>query len=347
MQVDASQPLTGITIQNLTFCGSNTLRNSSPSPACPPRVQTTCGTWTDQASTLGAPPPPALCVDLEVDNADTGLNPGNPFGNTGPYSVTISNCDLEDAALALYPTAPKKVNDVYIHHSAINSSAATGILAGVNAPPGEDYRNAKLCDAHPNFNNDLSVYIPRNIRLEWNTFEYNNTGSIAMAPGRWVGMRNNTLTSNYIRPQVLGNDAGGSVFIDQCADTVQIYDNTLTGPSSYPQTFGLELWGRNIDIQGNTITNYPEEGISANSVYHATMTNNQTLNNDQLLTNQNLNPGFPVSTGGIVTATAGPGGACDPIPRDTQTGRYQQKYFHGTGLRCFSRGSRLGEQGHH
>src|SRR5205085_6993172 len=93
----------------------------------------------------------------------------------------------------------------------------------------------------------------------------------------------------------------------------------MTGPSTYPQISGLELWGRNIDVQGNYITGYPAEGIGTNSIFNATIRNNLIMNNDQLLTNQNLNHGFPVSTGGIVAWTSGPGGVCDPIPRDTQT----------------------------
>jgi hypothetical protein len=309
MQVDAPQSLTGITIQNLTFCGNSTLPKPSPSTTCPAPVRTTCGDWTNQASTPNAPPPPGQCVDLQVENADTGLNPANPFSNAGPYSVTIANTDFEDAtghAITLFPngTLGKRVKDVYMHDSAVNSSAITGILAGAN---GGDYRAGRVCDANPNFNNDLSVFLPRNIRIENTAFQNNNTGSVAMI-ARWVGLRNNTFNNNYIRPQVVGNEAGGNVFIDQCTDTVQIYNNVMTGPSTYPLTSGLELWGRNLDIQGNTITGFPNEGIGGNSVYNANIAANHAQNN-----------GWHTAIGGILAWTSGPGGPCDAVPRDTQT----------------------------
>jgi len=209
MRVTAATPVTGITIQSLTFCGSNTLQNSNQSLACPARVQTTCGTWTDAAA-QGNPHPP-LCVDLMAENADTGTNPSSPFSvsctnppappsSTG-YSVTIANSDFEDAtghAIALFPTEQfgQRVNDVYIHDNWIKSSAVTGILLGSNGPT--NYADRKSCDSHPNFNNDTSVSLPRNIRIEGNnTFERNNGGAIG-GGARWLGLRSNHFTNNGI-----------------------------------------------------------------------------------------------------------------------------------------------------
>ncbi len=312
MLVDAAQPLTGITIQNLTFCGSSTL--STPPSPCPSPAQTACGTRTQQA-TNGEQTPP-LCVDLAISHADTGGNPANPFSNTGPYSVTLLNCAFEGAtghAMALYPTIPKKVNDIYISGSAINSSEVTGILSGVNGA----WYGHRWCDLpglQPPFRDNPADFSPRNVRIEDNTFANNNTGAIGMSgAARWVGLRNNTFTNNYFNPQA-GNQVGGSVFFDQCTDTVQIYRNTLTGPSTWAGTEGLELWGRNIQVgaddanQRNMISAYLSEGISANSVFDTTIKNNTTFNN-----------GSANLTGGIQVWTAGPGGGCDPVPRDTET----------------------------
>jgi hypothetical protein len=308
MQVDANAPLTGITIQNLTFCGSGTLTNPNPSPVCP-HVQTTCGNYTDHNTAQAMnnmPMDQPTCADLQIDNADSGTNPDNPFNNTGTYSVTIANCDLEDAtghAIVLYSTVPKKVNDVYIHDSAINSSEVTGIIVGVN---GENSILNKVCDGNPNFSNDTTLHLPRNIRIEHNTFINNNTGATGMV-ARWVGMRNNTFTNNYINPQG-GNTAGGTVFLDQCTDHAQVWSNTLTGPDILNNTSGLELWGRTIDATGNTVSHYPTEGIGASSTIDTTIQSNQTFNNGRLF-----------STGGILVETSGPGGPCDQIPRDSKT----------------------------
>jgi len=168
----------------------------------------------------------------------------------------------------------------------------------------------KACDNNPNFRNDTAVSLPRNIRIEGNTFNNNNTGTVA-GIARWLGLRDNTFTNNYLNWQVLGNDTGGTVFIDQCMDTVQVHNNYLTGPSPSALTkgaSGLELWGRNIDAAGNTILSYPGDGIDANSAFNTTIRNNTTQNN-----------GTWSATGGILVWTSGPGGPCDPIPRDTQS----------------------------
>jgi hypothetical protein len=317
MQVNASTPLTGVTIQNLTFCGNNTLSNASPNPACPPRVQTTCGNWTDLA-TQGNPLPEGavICTDLEVDSVDTGANPANPFSYSGPYSLTIANVALEDAAghaVSLFPTEyfGQRVKDVYIHDSAINNSAVTGILLGSNTPT--NYGDRKVCDNNPNFSNDTSVSLPRNIRIESNSFGNNNTGTIAGGM-RWLALRNNSFTNNFKNWQVEGNATGGTIFIDQCGDTVEISGNTtFTGPAPSDRTngaSGLELWGRNITVQGNTISGYPSEGIGVNSAYNVTITSNWIQNNSRR-TDAALLGGIQIQARSL--------GACSPIPRDVDT----------------------------
>lgn len=143
-------------------------------------------------------------------------------------------------------------------------------------------------------------------------------------------MRNSTFSNNYINPQA-GNSAGGSVFFDQCSDTVQIYTNTLTGPAS-GSTSGLELWGRNIDVEGNAVSGYPQDGIDGNSAYNLTVTNANVVRNN----------GTASSNGGIVVWTAGPGGPCDQIPRDTQTVTIVGNTSSGTAQ---AYGVRIGDRG--
>ena len=84
MRVNAASPLTGVTIQNLAFCGSNTITGDANPLVCPSPQQTDCTT---------------ACADLSIDNADSGYFPvsPDPFHYTGPYSVTITNCDFEGA----------------------------------------------------------------------------------------------------------------------------------------------------------------------------------------------------------------------------------------------------------
>jgi hypothetical protein len=72
------------------------------------------------------------------------------------------------------------------------------------------------------FADDPSTRIPRNIRIESTNFLNNNTRAIG-GKARYVGIRGNTFTNNYINPQV-GNGGGGSLELEQCADQVQIMD---------------------------------------------------------------------------------------------------------------------------
>jgi hypothetical protein len=329
MQVGSNTPLTGITIQNFLFCGSSTLsRPSTPADPCPTPVPTHCGNLSS-------------CVDLAVYNAALPTAPTNPFSYTGPYAVEIANVDLEDAtghAVALYgngrgnanPVA--SVNDIYIHNSTVNSSAVTGILIGANSSttPGLNYYDRKVCDGDSNWPNDTSVYVPRNIRIENSGFVNNNTGAIGGSLARWVGVRNNNnpgFSNNYINPQA-GNQtqAGGDIFFDQCSDTVVISGNTLLGPSvaellaGQSQQVGvhsMELWGRNITVSGNSISNYPIEAVYLASVYNATVQGNTLTNNDTIYAFENKQQVY--ATGGIAVVTSDPGGSCNQIPRDAQT----------------------------
>jgi hypothetical protein len=196
---------------------------------------------------------------------------------------------------------------VYITGSAVNGSEVTGILYGATPPANVNYPDRKTCDSSPNWANDPNIFLPRSIRTENNTFANNDTGVVA-GTARWVGVRNNMFTNNYINPPVDGDQTGGNIFMDQCADTVQIFSNQMYGPT-YLHTLGPELWGRNIDVENNNpISGYAGEGIMLNSTYMATVKDNYTVNNGRAST-----------TGGILAWSPGPGGACNQIPRDLQT----------------------------
>ena len=301
---NATSPLTGITIQNLTICGSSTLTPGASPVGCP-RVATACG------NTLN-------CVDLEIDNVDAGTYPANPFGYNGPYSLVIANVDLEDATghamdLNAANTAGKKNNDIYIHNSSINFSGVTGILGLTDYPD-------KYCDGYAANNGGTafadaqSLPAPRNIRIEYNMFNSNNTGAMGGGTHRWLGLRHNTFMNNYTNPQA-GNTEGGTVQLVGCSDTVEISSNTFTGPS-YPLTDALELYGRNMNIHDNGsscigqsgtcgISGYGFEGVGAHSLYNSTITANYVHDNSRNAT-----------TGGIKAVTSFGTGGCDGVPRD-------------------------------
>jgi len=352
----------GIALQDLTVCGGlDVIRdihtqsdvNLGASPVGCPRQQTTPGFTSGSCGDMlrritvskepGAPPPPPCgvpplppcdfqCTDIEVQRADTGDYQANPFPSTSRYSLTIANVDLEDSAghaLSLFEagTPGSHINDIYIHDSAINGSAVTGILYGNNIAK----YHAQVCDTNPNWLNDQTVFAPRNLRIENNTFANNHTGAMGGGPVRWVGLRNNTFTNNYIHPQV-GNEEGGTIEFDPCADKFEITGNQFYAPSVYAyNTDGLELYSRNLFIQGNTISGYPLEGIALNSVFGATVTGNVIANN---ATQWDRTGGIAVSTTESITGPCG-----DPresrdvtISNNTVTGQLYGVYLSGHDL---------------
>ena len=133
--------------------------------------------------------------------------PANPFDLSASqsYALTIDNVDLADStghALSLYPTqSAKNVNDVYIHDSAINYSALTGILYGTN---GVVY-NDRFCDEYKahnlfEFRDDPMIYAPRNIRIENNWFTGNNAGAMGGAAMRWVRAERQLIYQDRFHP---------------------------------------------------------------------------------------------------------------------------------------------------
>ncbi|MBL8239297.1 MAG: hypothetical protein JNM66_17865 [Bryobacterales bacterium] len=336
IEIDNAVPVSGVKIQNLTVCGSaKKVWNQNPSPGVEvdlgtspvevgcPRVQTVCGdmimrrTKAQQKSPIGSLQETDFsCIDLWVGNVGLPNSPpengptDNPFTYQGPYALELNNVDFEDStghAVALYAThGTKKVNDVYVHDSAFNYSELTGILYGTNGiiyeyPYCDGYMDATGIE----FRNDPNLFAPRNIRIERNTFKNNNTGAMGGGAMRWVGLRNNDFIENYIYPQD-GNNGGGTVQFEQCADKIQISNNTFKGPLTFLETEALELYSRNTEIVGNTIYDFANHGIVAASMVETNILSNDIKGN-----------GWGVETGGITVANSFGFRACDAIPRET------------------------------
>jgi hypothetical protein len=324
------QPLTGVVIQNLTFCGNGNLQGQVAGPGCPSLAATTCGASTalniQQIENSETVTSYTACSDLEVYNVDTGTYP-QPFQVSspatsfyaGPFSLIIANSDFEDStgnAIEMY-AMNDKINDIWIHDTQVNYSAVAGIVIDTNSSADkygvfEDDR--KVCDSWAGSHNyawadDPSLFRPRNIRIgDHNIFNGNFQGSIAEG-GRWVAVRNNTFTNNYITYNT--KSSGGTMTFDECADTIQIYGNMMTGPNSTTSDLdqGLELYGRNIYVQNNTIKNYPWAGVSTASPY------NLFINDTNQITNNSTNVNS--QTGGVLIEDLNAPG-CDQVPRDTQ-----------------------------
>jgi hypothetical protein len=137
--------------------------------------------------------------------------------------------------------------------------------------------------------------------------------------GRWIAYRWNNFSGNYIWPQAQGGfvpninpkvgdpnrSAGGTLEFDPCADQISIKNNIFTGPGSdHALTQALELYGRNIVVDTNTISGYANQGIVANSVRAAAIQNNT------ITFAAASNP----PDGGITVSTVGAAGACTTAP---------------------------------
>ncbi|MEK7996125.1 MAG: hypothetical protein AAB403_20190, partial [Planctomycetota bacterium] len=328
IRIGQNASVTGVAIKYLTVCGgSNITPNWGPAPPSPvgcPRVQTVCGDRTRYKTQHPAEPgQPAQCVDISVVRSALPVFPSDPF-NSPPasYAVEFDHVDLEDAtghALSLYGSSGNHIDDIYFHDGAINYSGVTGILMGVG---GVEY-SRKFCDGYADqvlgFANDQNVFAPRNIRVEHSQFTENRTG-VTGGIGRWIGYRYNTFTRNYIWPQAQGgavpgtdppvgdpNESwGGTLEFDACADQIQVTNNnTFTGPgSAHRNTLALEMYGRNITVDGNSFSGYEIQGIVANSLKQATIRNN---------TITFASPSDP-RDGGVTVTTVGAGGACTDTP---------------------------------
>ena len=326
IRIGQNASVSGVALKYLTVCGaSNITPNWGPAPPSPvacPRVQTVCGDRS-RFATEHPDEPNQLpqCVDISVMRSALPVFPLDPF-NSPPasYAVEFDHVDLEDAtghALSLYVYNGNHIEDIYFHDGAINYSGVTGILIG-----GADY-SRKFCDGYADqllgFANDRNVNAPRNIRVEHNQFTENRTG-VTGGLGRWIGFRSNTFTRNYIWPQAQGGavpgtnppvgdpneSCGGTLEFNQCADQIQVMNNsTFTGPGSdHRCTAALEMYGRNITVDTNSISGYQLQGVVAHSLKQATIRNN---------TITFAAPSDPPD-GGITVTTIGAGGACTDSP---------------------------------
>lgn len=327
IRIGQNASVSGVGIKYLTVCGGSSITpNWGPAPPSPvgcPRVQTVCGDRTRYATEHpGETGLPGQCSDIKVVRSGLPVFPPDPFNSPpGSYAVEFNHIDLEDAtghALSLRGYNGIHVSDIYFHDGAINYSGVTGILMGVD---GVGY-GRKFCDGYTDpvygFANDPSVFAPRNIRVEYNQFTENRTG-VTGDIGRWVAYRHNTFTRNYIWPQAQGGSIpgtnppvgdpneswGGTLEFDACSDQVEVKNNAFVGPgSAHQKTQSLEMYGRNIVVDSNSVSGYSLQGIVANSVKQASIRNNT------ISFTAPANPG----EGGITVTTVGAGGACTTDP---------------------------------
>jgi hypothetical protein len=283
IRVGSTASVTGVVLRNFTVCGASNLWYNWQTPptsavGCP-RVATDCAARTKQETQFpGSTGSTPQCADVRVVNSALPLQPADPF-NSPPasYAVEFDHVDLEDAtghALVLRASPTTRVNDIYFHHGAINHSGVTGFLPGTD---GIDY-GRKFCDNYANYANATAIAAPRNLRFEYNAFTENLTG-VTGALARWVSMKNNTFTRKYLFPQAQGgppNDTwGGTLMFEKCSDQILLKQNTFVGPGtdhSFTQT--LELYGRNITVDGNNMSGYARQTIAANSLLNANFLNN-------------------------------------------------------------------------
>jgi hypothetical protein len=323
-------PLTGVTIQNLTFCGGSVHRydegntqhpNGDPNNACPITVvQTTCEA--DQEAGTGgcdaelyithtgigqswANPPTPLSPTPPIPGANPALA---PFSNTGPYNVTIKDCQFEDAPAPGHPIfiAPaggdqggdQIVNDVFVSHNVIS---AGGVQIGTYNTS-TNWGDSTQCDnwsaVHgTEFADDTTldqyghhlVTLPRNIRFDNNTF-WVNAGAVS-GRGRYVQINNNTINGYYWS----SGGGGGAIEQDWCSDQVMITGNTLNGNWEKGSTgpSGMELYSRNLTVSENTVSGFSNEGIGLLSVYNAMVTENHLWDNNR---REEGNPEIKIAT---------------------------------------------------
>lgn len=249
-------PLTGVTIQNLTFCGASTQRQGDPSNPCP-------GTQAQTACEAQGGCDPDLFITNTAPGQSWASSPGAPFNNTGPYNVTIMNCRFEDSVdghpIFIAPIGVgQMVNDVNINNNVIS---AGGVQIGA-FNIATNYGDYTQCDNWQTihgtvFADALNAGTPRNIRFDTNTF-YGTEGLVS-GFGRYVGIYNNTI-NGYHRTTMTG---GGALEQEICSDQVKITGNTLRGnwQPGETRTSGMELYSRNLTVSDNTVSGFSEEGI--------------------------------------------------------------------------------------
>jgi hypothetical protein len=279
--------VTGVVIQNLTFCGGDDVAEGDPRDPCP-HTANSPSTCQSNAS--------LDCIELFITST-AGVQPWavgpinssySPFNNTGPYNITIQNDQFEDLEtghlIFVSPNAAGEVvNDIWFTGNIISSS---GVQMGTynSSTNWEDYTQCDNWQYQKGtvFADDETITIPRDIRFSNNTF-YANAGAIS-GTDRYVQFSSNTIT----QWQAPSSGGGGSIEQDVCSDQIMITGNTLTG--GFPGTSGMELYARNVTVGSpnttggatlapNTVYGYAAEGVGLLSAYNALVNYNYVSGN--------------------------------------------------------------------
>lgn len=177
----------------------------------------------------------------------------------------------------------ERADDIYIHDNYFDHSTVGSFTNNNDQYSYANQNDSTGCDVTPEFADSQAVYTTRNLRVEHNSFYNEGQGALTLNHARWVGVRNNTFW-NDAQVHNSGTDFGGIIFSDECGDTVEISGNTISGapPAQGPITGlnGLEIYGRNITVSGNTISQLYFEAITARNTYNLQILNNTLYDND-------------------------------------------------------------------
>ena len=313
----SSTPLSGITIQNLTFCGgfASSTANPTGNPphlGCsnpPSSTSALCATNCDGDLIISNTSPSTWTPPIQLPPAGTP-----PFTSSGSYHVTITNTAFADSIrghpIFITPfTSSQSVNDVHITNSVFSGG---NVQHGSYAFPFWLGDHTQCDNWSPGAFSDAAGpgLPPFNIVFDENTW-YSGRGGIS-GIARYLTINHNTFTGYYWP----GDDVGGTIEQEGCADKVNITNNTIDGnwtAGSVPQG-GMELYGRNIYIDNNVVKNEAWGGISILSTYRATVTRNHLWNNGQA---GDQFPHIGVATSFPGDGTCSPGvSSCDAV-RDT------------------------------
>jgi len=245
--------------------------------------------------TKGYNPNPAPKI-LAIHQADINAWPANPNSYNGPYAVEVYNSafncgqggSYRDAAGIYVDTSQGYSNDLYIHGSYFNWSTVG--VGGGNVSGA--FQSGLGCDVLSTYPNSTSVTNPRNIVVDKNFWYHTGEGSLTVSHDRWVRISNNQFADDqYVHNS--GTDQGGIIYIDECADTVSVDGNTMTGPGGtsaclnlnncISRTGAIELYGRNVSVgttAANTMSNYYYEGVSGGNFYNLNISNNTFKDNE-------------------------------------------------------------------
>ncbi|MBL8233138.1 MAG: right-handed parallel beta-helix repeat-containing protein [Bryobacterales bacterium] len=219
---------------------------------------------------------------IRIERADNGAWPASPFSNQGPYSVEMYNNSLawgqggsyvESMGILVANASPNRVANLYIHNNYFDHSTVGFFTNGDEA-----YSSYPACDT-AGYPDSQASYQVRNARIEGNHFYNTGQGALVVGMARWIGIRDNTI-NNDSGVHNSGTDFGGAMFIDSCANRIDIARNIMTGAPSNSLTDGLEIYGRNITITGNTISGFALDGIALHNAADVQIHDNTIRDNN-------------------------------------------------------------------